>query len=310
MASLPANMLHVVVPISNPVNWTSRMSLAKQFIQHMLDSGVKLYVVECALGEMPFELSSLAGITHIGVRHNTLMWHKESICNVGLSRVDPAARYIAFIDGDITFRNPNWASNTIHSLQQYAVVQPWQTAYDLGPNGEHLELHTSFASLVATRKPIKPVWTQGYTFGHPGYAWAYTRQALEWLGGLIDFAILGSSDHNMALAYLGRIKETFPADISPEFTAAMLAWQARATMHIGPANIGYVQGTLEHGFHGSKKLRNYVSRWDILRKNKYNPVTDTKRNTYGILELALNKPELTRDIDLYMRSRNEDSNVA
>jgi hypothetical protein len=56
----------------------------------------------------------------------------------------------------------------------------------------------------------------------------------------------------MALGYLGRIRETFPTDVSPEFTAAMMAWQARATQHVGPHQIGAVVGTLEHTWHGPK----------------------------------------------------------
>jgi hypothetical protein len=34
-----------------------------------------------------------------------------------------------------------------------------------------------------------------------------------------------------------------------------------------------------------------------------------KRNTYGVLELAGNKPQLRHDIDCYFRARDEDSNT-
>ena len=49
-----------------------------------------------------------------------------------------------------------------------------------------------------------------------------------------------------------------------------------------------------------------MSRWDILKKHGFDPVTDLKRNTSGILELAGNKPELRRDIMAYFSSRDED----
>jgi hypothetical protein len=32
-----------------------------------------------------------------------------------------------------------------------------------------------------------------------------------------------------------------------------------------------------------------------------------KRNSFGVLELAGNKPQLRRDMDAYFRSRNEDA---
>lgn len=302
------NQLHVVTCVSNPAGWQSRIKLYQQFAQHMLDSGVALTTVECVMGERPFLFADEKHVNHVAVAHRTICWHKESLVNIGISRLPPSAKYVAWIDADITFRQKDWAAATVDLLQQYDVVQPWEHCYDLGPQDQHMQVHTSFASLHAKGKPIQPKWSPNYEFGHPGYAWAATRQALEWMGGLIDFAALGSADHNMALGFLGRIKETFPADISPEFTAAMLAWQARATRHVG-LNFSYLPGTIEHGFHGPKSARNYVSRWDILRQYKFNPVTDLKRNTWGVVELAGNKPALNKAIDGYLRSRNEDANT-
>lgn len=43
--------------------------------------------------------------------------------------------------------------------------------------------------------------------------------------------------------------------------------------------------------------------------NKFDPATDLIRNTWGVLELAGNKPQLQRDIDSYFRQRDEDSNT-
>lgn len=307
---MDANKLHVVTCISNPVGWQSRIKLYQRFEEHMLDSGVNLTTVECVMGERPhlFTPSKYKGVNHVAVAHRTVCWHKESLLNVGISRLPPDARYIAWIDADVMFRRRTWAADTVNALQQYDVVQPWENAYDLGPDDAHSGVDTSLASLHAKGRPLSPKWSGAYTFGHPGYAWAATRQALEWIGGLIDFAALGSADHNMAFGFLGRIKETFPQDISPEFTARMLAWQDRAHRHIG-INISYVPGTIEHGFHGPKKARKYVDRWGILRKHGFNPTTDLKRNTWGVVELAGNKPKLNEAIDQYLRSRNEDANT-
>ena len=45
--------------------------------------------------------------------------------------------------------------------------------------------------------------------GHPGFAWASTRWALEKTNGLIDQHILGSSDYLMALALIHKIEEKY-----------------------------------------------------------------------------------------------------
>ncbi len=70
-----------------------------------------------------------------------------------------------------------------------------------------------------------------------------------------------------------------------------------------------MNNVIEHVFHGAKPLRQYVDRWSILIDEQYDPIEDTKRNTWGVLELAGNKPMLQHKIDRYFRQRNEDANT-
>lgn len=300
--------LHVVTAVANPIRWASRIRLFQQFASHMLDSGVKLTVVECAYGERPYELDGVRHIAHVPVRAKTLVWNKENLLNIGFSRLPHDWRYVAWIDADVTFRKSCWAAETVHALQQYDLVQPWSDCYDLGPNDDHLEMHRSFCRLFHERKPIVPSGKAGYAFAHPGYGWAATRRALNLLGGLIETAALGAGDHHMALATIGRVRESVPGGISAAYLAPLLRWQDRAAQHIA-GNIGYVPGTIEHGWHGSKNKRAYVDRWTILTRNQFNPDTDLMRNTWGVMELAGNKPKLRHEIDLYFRSRSEDANT-
>ena len=300
--------LNVVTAVANPILWKSRTALYRDFEQHMLDSGVNLTVVECAYGDRPYELAGNANVNHVPVRAKTLVWNKENLLNIGIART--TGRYIATLDADIRFRRATWAKDTIQALQIYDVVQPWATCYDLGPNDEHLQSHSSFCKLVKTNKPIVqgPNAIGSYEFGHPGYAWAYTRQALEWLGGLIETAALGAADHHMALALVGKVGETIPGNLTDGYKAPLYQWQKMAMQHIA-GNIGFVGGTIEHFWHGSKSLRRYVERWSVLANNHFDPRTDLKRNTTGVLELAGNKPKLRHDLDLYFRQRDEDSNT-
>jgi hypothetical protein len=148
----------------------------------------------------------------------------------------------------------------------------------------------------------------GIVTRNSGYAWAATRQALEWLGGLIEFAIMGSGDHHMALSLIGEAWRSVPAHITMGYMRPLLHWQERALLHIN-RNIGFTWGTIEHQWHGRKKQRAYQERWAIIEKNNYDPDHDLKRNTYGLPELAGNKPRLAHDLDRYFRSRNEDTNT-
>lgn len=304
------HLLNVVTAVANPIRWESRIRLYKEFEERMLDAGVKLTVVECTYGDRPPELEG-RHINHVHVRANAgaLVWNKEPLLNIGIARLVDA-KYIMTCDADVHFRAKHWASETVHALQHYPIVQPWSDCYDLGPHGEHVDHHRSFCRLVYEDKPIVqgPNAKDGpYRFGHPGYAWAWTRQALEWVGGLVETAALGAADHHMAMALIGRVDESIPGNISAEYKFPLRQWQARAMQHIAK-NISYVPGTIEHYFHGDKKKRAYVDRWQVLIRNGFNPVTDLKRNSWGVLELAGNKPKLRHDIDVYFRSRDEDVN--
>ncbi len=301
---MQANLLHVVTAIANPLRWTSRIRLYRAFERHMLDSGVQLTVVECSYGDRPHELSGTPGVRHVPVRARTLVWTKENLLNLGVAQLPDSAKYIAWIDADVLFRNPGWAAETVQALQIHDVVQPWSDCYDLGPRGEHLQVHRSFCRQWQDGQSVG----EGYgVFAHPGYAWAATRQALEWLGGLIETAALGAADHHMALALVGKVERSIPGNLTAGYKRPMIAWQQRAQHHIA-GNIGFVPGTIEHEWHGQKARRRYIERWDVLARYAFDPDTDLRRNSYGVLELAGNKPELRRAMEGYFRQRDEDSN--
>jgi hypothetical protein len=310
-------LLDVVAVYNNPMRWASRLATFRAFCAHMHDCGVRLTVVECAYGERPFEL---AGTTphYVGVRARTVLWIKENLINLGIQRLPADWKYVAWIDGDLVFRDANWAAETVHALQQYQIVQPWSEAVDLGPNGEIMQTHKSFCYQLAAGEPVisdrSRFWQFDggpYAYPHPGYAWAATRQAIEWTGGLIEHAAMGAGDHHMAMALVGRVDASVPcalSDMPPGYARPLQLWQDRALRHIHGA-IGYVRGTIEHRWHGRKADRGYVSRWAMIMENRFDPDFDVKRNSCGVLELAGNKPALTRQLDGYFRQRNEDANT-
>ena len=154
----------------------------------MLDSGVQLTTVECAHGDRPFVLPENPRINRVQVRTKTVLWHKENLLDLGVARLPTDWKYVAWIDADIHFRKDSWAADTVNALQHYDIVQPWSDAYDLGPKGEHMQLHKSFCSQFVAGHPVIPdkpnMWKFNggpYEYPHSGYAWACTRQAWDWL---------------------------------------------------------------------------------------------------------------------------------
>jgi hypothetical protein len=312
-------ILHIVTVVNNPIRWASRGILARAAIASWLkEPSVQVTLVEVAHGARPYKLLDLADhsrVTHIPVRATTLAWSKENCLNIGISRLPHNAKYIGTFDADVHFRKPGWAVETINALQLYPVVQPWKTAYDLGPSDDHIQAHKSFASchhggkvLVADSNGFWKYNGGPYDYPHSGFAWAWVRDILDKIGGLFELGGMGSGDHHMALGMVGLADYSIPAGVHPEYRDAVKLWETRALTHIN-CKVGYVPGTIEHQWHGDKTRRAYVSRWNMFVQHNFNPLVDLKRNSYGVIEFAGNKPELERLFDNYLRDREEDGNI-
>ena len=198
-----------------------------------------------------------------------------------------------------------WALETVQQLQHFQVVQLFQNCIDLGPNGQTLQTHCGFVWSYLERKPFGT----GYSYWHPGYGWAANRYAIDSLGQLFDVAILGSGDRHMALGLIGQAQSTFDERRQPlnnEYVRHVLRWQDRATKYI-KRDIGFVPGTILHEWHGKKKDRKYVERWEILIRNGYDPEQDLKRDWQGVYSLTDRSIQLRDDLRFYLKSRNEDS---
>lgn len=314
------NKFYAIAVVSNPVQYESRYELFRQFQAHIAASQVELIVVELAFGDRVFEVTDPSNPLHVQIRGNwTEIWQKEALINRGiqhLMRVRPDWEKVAWIDGDIQFINPNFVNDTVQALEHYHAVQMWVNAIDLGPKGEQVENHTSFAYCYATGKPYRygaygdksaPMW-------HPGFAWAMRREALETLsttmgGPLIDTGVLGASDNHMAHALVSMAEKSFHPDVTAGYKKPILFWQDRALKFI-KHDVGYVPGIVLHHWHGKKKDRGYWNRWQIAVKNQLDPETDLKRDPNHLWDWVLDTPrqwKLRDETRLYMMSRNEDS---
>jgi len=122
------NTLHVIGVITNPVRWQTRIALFRAWVKEMLSTpNVKLYVVEATYKDRKPECSPLPGenYSYLNVVTQSEIWLKENLINLGESRLLPNDwKYMAWVDCDVHFRDPNWALNTIHQLQHYNILQP------------------------------------------------------------------------------------------------------------------------------------------------------------------------------------------
>lgn len=312
--------LHVAVPYSNPFRWQKRRELLNDFIQHVhCAKNVKLYVGELAYGDRPFEL--LPTENHLRFRSKSELFHKENIINETVEGFDCDWKYGAYCDGDFTLTRNDWALEAIHLLQHYDFVQLFSSYSDLSAKtyGGSRVTRTNDSFIYKYQHngfKLPPNVADGgfglnYGYGMwnnvgaTGGAWAFRRSAFEMVGGLLDECILGHADWFMAFGLVSEKAPDMHDDkYHPNYLATIGAWQEKAREL--KRNVGCVDQYAVHHFHGSKKRRGYSTRDMILANNKFNPLTDIKRNAYGIWELTGNKPRLRDEIRAYFISRTED----
>ena len=325
----------VVAILNNPMRFKRRHQLFNEFITRMKNYQVNLCVVEIAYGDRNFETDSgpAADVPiKVQLRSDTILWHKENMINIGISRLPNNWKYVAWIDTDIDFMRPDWVDETIHQLQHHAFVQLFEDAIDLGPNSEVMNTYKGFVYCYKNKVPPpgqvtiqkvngkKTTITSPYypeydehttttvtngTYWHSGYAWAATREAINTVGGLIDFAILGSGDHHMAWSLIGKGRGSLPNTISTDYKEAVLHWEQRALrLH---KDISYIKGTIFHHWHGKKADRRYKERWQILTEDNFRPSYDLYKDWQGLLTFYHGAAELRDDIYTYFEQRNEDS---
>jgi len=296
--------LHVIAVMSNPVRYQSRIRLFQEFVERTKHAGVTLWLGEAVFGEREFEVSKIEGAECIQFRCDQEIWLKEALINAVARFLPLDARYIMWLDADVTFVKSDWAVETLQQLQNYKVVQAFQHAIDLGPDQEMIQNHQGFAFRHCAFRQV-PVPNYG-THMHPGYAWAWRRDAWDSVGGMLDMAICGAGDHHMACGLVGHAGLSVPGGLHSNYLADVLAWQERAKESVN-GHLGFVPGTILHHFHGWKADRKYIDRWDILKSNNFDPHVDITRDSQGMLRLRGNKPRLRDDLQRYFRQRNEDA---
>jgi len=292
--------LYVVLPYFNFCGFKRRRDLFIQFVERYAKTpGLRLVVVE-AMG--PAALGPLQVHEHIRLTSDSRVWLKENLINLGVKALPKDWKYLAWIDADLEFLNRDWVQETIRGLQRADVVQLWRTAVNLGPHGEAIKVDKSFAYMFVG-SGTDWVASDKYGFWHPGYAWACTRAAFQKMGGLPDWAILGSGDRHLAMSLAGLGQTSCPGTIHENYKM-MLKLYERGLKNF---KVSWVDGTIIHYWHGSFTDRKYRERWDILVKNSFDPFEDIGYTDEGLVQLTQKGRRFEKYLDDYFMGRREDS---
>lgn len=304
--------LAVITTYYNPCRYRTRRDNFERFRAHIQQHDVTLLTVECTFGSEPPELPAAPDVYHLTA--HSLLWQKERLLNLAVSRLPPHIDAVAWVDADLIFENPHWVRDTLNALDHAPIVQMFETCLrqdQYGGAGDYPDVVESMAS-VMQRFP-KSLLMQRYDIhGHTGYAWAMRRHIFEQVG-LYEHAISGSADHFMAHAIYGDcgfcVQNALKHD--PVQIGHFKEWSARFYPHIR-GQLGVVPGQIRHLWHGDLKHRNYFNRMHQITDLGYNPYTDLVIDAGRPLEWAAphNKPALVGYFQQFFHSRHEDGQSA
>jgi hypothetical protein len=295
--------LHVIAVISNPAQFARRYILAKEFIHRMEeDPNIIVYIVELVYGKQKHCITDAKNKRHLQLRTKYILWHKENMINVGVQKLLPKGwKAFAWIDADIEFENPSWAKDTLRILNGYKdVVQTFSHAVDMDTDESAMRIFTSFGYQYEKKQKYNK---NPQNFWHPGYAWAMTRKAYERIGGLYEYAILGSGDNIMSLSLINNGLKGINDQSTDEYKKTIENFQTK----MRTLRLGYTPGVIRHHYHGSKKKRGYNDRWKILTENNYNPLEHLFYDKNSLLVPTNSCPQDILDrIKEYFYDRSED----
>ncbi len=315
--------LYVICTVFNPRRFQSRIRLYNDFKKWIEDSGVKLLTVEIAFGERTHAVTAQDDPWHLQLFTRHELWHKERALNLGLQRLQqlaPDCRYVIWSDTDVRLARTDWVTEALHLLQHYAVIQMFSEARCLGPNHANTFTCRSIAKTfdeyglegwagnpgVTNKTPANPYMRQG----HPGLMWGFRLDELYGIGGWLDTCINGSGDLHMAACYAGDWKLVTSPKSSPGYRAAMAKYGALCGRHIR-RNMHFMEGAIDHYWHGRSHERGYQERWKMIDKYQIDPFQDLVHDMQGLWKLRLDDPRVMAfavEARKSLAARNEDVN--
>lgn len=312
----------------NPKNSPYRLAAFNKFYDSIKHLNHR--IVECAVGNVPFQLPETKYIERIRTQSN--LWHKEQLLNRIVSKLPSDYEYVLWVDADVIFTNKNWMKDAVKELQTKKVVQLFEYCVHLN-EGEHAASIDNIAIDIAQdiwriehdSEPVprrvwrgfaktycdasKDIWNDSYDIrGHVGFAWGARRSVLNRVP-LFEKALIGGADGIIAYASAGTLTHmTVISDMFGPILNEVFDW-GKDWWNEVKGNLGYVKGNLYHIWHGPLKERQYYKRIKDFGRHIKNISRDNLRDKNGLL-ITNNTSAIKYMDDYFNRRESTTDNLA
>jgi len=305
------NKIWAITSYFNPIGYKSRSRNYDVFRKYL---EIPLITVELS-STGQFELSENDADVLIQIQEGDVMFQKERLLNIALSRIPPDTQYIAWIDCDVCIEAGTW-TKAVSALNQYSLVQLFSELHDLPRNSLPSEKTNieSQISLSAGRRFVEG--TSAYEICSPPFSRSVTRMStgIAWIShasilkrhSFYDAFVIGGGDRALLHAALGEFEQSrVYARLNDSQWKHYLEW-ARCFYDEVRGNVGYVDTTVFHLWHGSSVDRQYRDRYESISKFRFDPFNDIHVNSSGSWSWNSEKPEMHSYLVRYFSQRLED----
>jgi hypothetical protein len=277
-----------------------------------------------------FELRPGDADVLVQLRGGDVMWQKERLLNIGVSRLPPQCKHVAWVDCDLVFERQDLGNAILDALEAAPLVQLYDRVAHLAPtpldalarlanckSGSVLLEREGAASAheAAARagrpSPISVTFQDHDHLGTKpsvGFAWAARRELLE-RHPLFDEWVIGGGDSAYFYAAAGMPEQVIKNHSLADTHRDGFLPRARALAAEIAGRIGYVPGRLYALWHGKLEDRRYRSRYSILAKHAFDPRRFLQRSPSDVWEWSGAPQGLPDEIRAYFHQRKEDGPV-
>lgn len=250
-----------------------RLANYHRFAADLVGMGLDLWTIEAAFPGQEFSLEPGPRVLQASLGPRQILWQKERLLNLVAAQLPAAVDGIAWIDADVLFDCGGLPDLIELALGRCPVVQLWQYAVLLGPDGQREAWPngvTCAEGLAAGNYGRWPKDTDPRRW-HPGFAWAMRRETWQAMGGLYEHALGGCGDGIMAAAWLGAGEANpYLRMLSPAARRHAVDWGRKAEAVVR-CDLGYLPIAIGHLWHGRIADRRYFARTKYLGRHGFDP---------------------------------------